>query len=132
MDDNSRLDDLLLEPTQSSPWVRCDWQEGVIRMKGESYPENSYELYSSILSWMEGFLASNQRPLSLELELNYLNTSSVRAMIEIFDQLQLAADGGRAVQVQWWYDPRNPRAAELGEEFGEDYSFPFIIQAIDS
>lgn len=123
--------DLHLDATQSSPLVHADWQTGIIAMKGESYPENSFELYSAILAWLESFLASSQRPLRLELELNYLNTSSVRAMIELFDQLQLAADADRDVSVNWLYDPRNPRAAELGEEFREDYSFPFTIKALD-
>lgn len=124
--------DLLLEASQASPLVHCDWESGVIQMRGESYPENSFKLYSSILGWLESFLAASERPLRLELELNYLNTSSVRAMIELFDQLQAAADAGREVVVNWHFDPRNPRAAELGEEFREDYSFPFAILALDA
>lgn len=123
--------DLHREASQSSPMVRCDWSMGVIEMRGESYPENSFELYGAILSWMTTFLRDGDRPLRLELELNYLNTSSVRAMISLFDQLQAASDAGREVLVNWYHDPRNPRAAELGEELREDYSFPFAIQAID-
>lgn len=121
-----------LEASQASPLVHCDWSSGVISMRGESYPENSFKLYSTILSWMESFLTASERPLRLELELNYLNTSSVRAMIELFDQLQAAADDGREVAVNWHFDPRNPRAAELGEEFREDYSFPFAILPLDA
>lgn len=124
--------DLLLEATQSSPMVHCDWNRGLMTMRGESYPENSFQLYNAILNWLEAFLAASDRPLQLELELNYLNTSSVRAMIELFDQLQDAADQGRQVQVNWHFDPRNPRAAELGEEFREDYSFSFSILALDA
>lgn len=124
--------DLHLEPTQSSPLVHCNWSEGCIEMRGESYPENSFAIYNAILAWLTSFLESSDRPLRLELELNYLNTSSVRAMIELFDQLQAAADSGRAVHVNWHYDPRNPRAAELGEEFREDYSFPFAILALET
>lgn len=127
----NRLNDLCLEPTLSSPMVQTDWDAGILRMKGESYPENSFELYSSIQTWLEGFLEAGAQPLQLELELNYLNTSSVRAMIDLFDQLQAAADAGRQVSVNWYHDPRNPRAAELGEEFREDYSFPFAILALD-
>ncbi len=123
--------DLLLEATQSSPAVSCIRSDGVIRMQGESYPENSFELYRGILAWLEDYLQESEQPLRLELELNYLNTSSVRAMIELFDQLQCAADVGREVLVNWYFDPRNPRAAELGEEFREDYTFPFAILALD-
>lgn len=123
--------DLSIEATQSSPQVEGSWQEGLLRMRGESYPENSYALYAQILAWLDGFLQDSDRPLLLDLELNYLNTSSVRAMIEVFDRLQQVADRGREVRVQWRYDIRNPRAAELGEEFMEDYSFAFAIQPIE-
>lgn len=124
--------DLILEATQSSPAVSCSRSDGLIRMKGESYPENSFDLYRGILAWLESYLQESEQPLRLELELNDLNTSSVRAMIEVFDQLQAAAEGGREVVVNWYDDPRNPRAAELGEEFREDYTFPFSILALDS
>jgi hypothetical protein len=64
------------------------------------------------------------------LQLNYLNTSSIRAMIDIFDRLQAAHDEGRDLSVSWLYDSRNPRSAEMGEEFKEDYSFAFTIAAM--
>ena len=86
---------------------------------------------SSDLAWTEQFLATMTSPLTLELHLSYLNTSSIRAMIDIFDLLQDANTEGKNVSVRWLYDNRNPRASELGEEFKEDYTFPFDIVALD-
>jgi len=123
---------LTLEATQFSPSVSADWQEGCLRMSGESYPENTYEFFAQIMTWAENFLAASPSPLLLELHLSYLNTSSIRAMIDIFDLLQDACGEGKSVSVRWLYDSRNPRASELGEEFKEDYSFPFDIVAIAS
>ncbi|MFM7551001.1 MAG: biofilm regulation phosphoprotein SiaC [Cyanobacteriota bacterium] len=121
---------LNLPPTSSTPAVQADWQQGVLMMSGESYPENTYELFDEIITWVESFLIEADRPLTLELHLNYLNTSSVRAMIDIFDRVQSAHDAGRAVSVRWLYDQRNPRSAEMGEEFKEDYTFAFVIQPL--
>lgn len=122
--------DLSLEATQYSPAVKMDWQKGLIQMSGESYPENTYEFFAQIIAWLECYLASGVAPLLMELQLSYLNTSSIRAMIDLFDLLQEANDGGRDVRVVWLYDNRNPRASELGEEFKEDYTFPFDILAV--
>lgn len=119
-----------LAATASTPAVEADWQAGRLRMVGESYPENTYELFGGIISWVDDFIRDCERPLLLDLQLNYLNTSSVRAMIEIFDRLQAAHEQGRSVAVQWWYDSRNPRSAETGEEFREDYSFEFVIRVL--
>lgn len=123
--------DLILEPTQFSPSVKADWKQGRLRMSGESYPENTYEFFAQIIDWTQKFLDQNSDPLSLELHLSYLNTSSIRAMIDIFDLLQDAASDGRSVRVRWLYDDRNPRASELGEEFKEDYTFPFDIVSLE-
>ncbi|MEX0589114.1 MAG: biofilm regulation phosphoprotein SiaC [Cyanobium sp.] len=121
---------LSLAPTQSTPAVTAEWDSGVLVMTGESYPENTYEIFDNIIGWVEEFLHSEQRPLKVELKLNYLNTSSIRAMIDIFDRLQSASDDGKIIEVCWFYDSRNPRSAELGEEFKEDYTFNFEIAAI--
>lgn len=122
---------LSLEATQFSPSVSTDWEQGCLRMSGESYPENTYEFFAQVIAWTEKFLDNAGLPLTLELHLSYLNTSSIRAMIDIFDLLQDACADGKNVSVRWLYDNRNPRASELGEEFKEDYTFPFDIIALD-
>ncbi|MEA5473676.1 biofilm regulation phosphoprotein SiaC [Synechococcus sp. CCY9201] len=116
-----------LPASQSTPAINADWNAGLLVMTGESYPENTYELFAQVISWVEQYLQIISAPLRVDLKLNYLNTSSIRAMIDIFDLLQRSYDEGGDVSVHWLYDSRNPRSAELGEEFKEDYSFPFEI-----
>lgn len=124
--------DLAIAPTASSPYVRGDWGLGTLVMAGESYPENAYDLFDVIIGWVDLFLKTAGRPLAIELHLNYLNTSSVRGMIDIFDALQDSSDQGRDVSVVWLYDAGNPRAVEMGEEFKEDYLFPFEIRSVEA
>lgn len=123
---------LTLEATQFSPSVNANWQMGHMQMHGESYPENTFEFFAQVISWTESYLANSGSPLLVELQLSYLNTSSIRAMIEIFDLLQDASEQGKNIRVNWFYDSRNPRASELGEEFKEDYTFPFYILSTDA
>lgn len=132
MTSNSDAHNLSLGATQFSPSVTADWEQGRLCMSGESYPENTYEFFAQVIAWTERFLAAASIPLKLELRLSYLNTSSIRAMIDIFDLLEDASSEGKIVSVRWLYDDRNPRASELGEEFKEDYTFPFDIVALDT
>jgi len=118
---------LSIPGTQSTPAIEADWDSGVLSMQGDSYPENSYELFQQVFDWVSRFLAEENRPLTLELALLYLNTSSIKAMMDIFDLLEEAHGEGKAVAVNWRYDRRNERVAELAEEFKEDCSFPFAI-----
>ena len=64
--------------SQSSPSIRADWKAGVVVMSGESYPENSFELYDQLIQWIESYLSTADQSLTLELHLNYLNTSSIQ------------------------------------------------------
>lgn len=121
------MDDLRIEGTQSAPAIRCDVEQGVVEMRGDSYPENSFELFSPVIAWIETYLRERAEALALRLHLLYLNTSSVKAMMDIFDLLNDAHVQGRAVSVHWFYDEQNERVAELAEEFREDCEFPFEI-----
>jgi hypothetical protein len=121
------ITDLHIPGSQSTPAISSDWQAGTLAMQGDSYPENSFELFDQVIDWVKRFLDDESRPLTLELALVYLNTSSVKAMMDIFDLLEEAHQEGRDIQVTWLYDPRNERIAELAEEFREDCTFAFAI-----
>ncbi|MCD1607104.1 biofilm regulation phosphoprotein SiaC [Stutzerimonas kunmingensis] len=125
------MNDFSIPGSQSTPAIQSDWDKGIVSMQGDSYPENSYELFHQVYEWIERFLGEAAHPLNLELRLLYLNTSSIKAMMDIFDLLEAAYQEGRQVAVNWYYDIRNERVVELAEEFKEDCSFPFSIQSHD-
>ncbi len=121
------MNELNILGSQSTPSVTTDLAQGRLSMQGDSYPENSFEFFTTVITWIEDFLARDNAPLVLELGLIYMNTSSVKAMMDIFDLLEEAHGKGREVRVDWLYDPQNERVRELAEEFREDYTFPFLI-----
>ena len=118
---------LNIKGSQSTPTILCNPDSGVMTMQGDSYPENSFEFFGEVIEWVEQFLQHSASPLQLDLQLIYMNTSSVKAMMDIFDLLEAAFEQNRAVSVRWYYDPDNERVVELAEEFKEDCSFPFDI-----
>lgn len=97
-------------------------------MRGDSYPENSFEFFSEVIDWVERYLALDNRSLHFELRLIYMNTSSVKALMDIFDMLEEAHESGRTITVAWYFDPRNERVVDMAEEFKEDCSFEFRIE----
>lgn len=125
----NNADNISISGSQSTPSVEGDGALGLLRMQGDSYPENSFEFFDPIIQWLERFLDTTQAPLQLELRLVYMNTSSVKAMMDIFDLLEEVHTSGRSVSVNWYYDPRNERVMGLADEFKEDCSFPFQIAA---
>lgn len=125
----SNTNNITISGSQSTPSIAGDWTQGLLRMQGDSYPENSFEFFSPIIDWLERFLKETPDSLRLELRLVYMNTSSVKAMMDIFDLLEEAHTQGRQVCVDWYYDQRNERVVSLADEFREDCSFPFLIAA---
>lgn len=121
------METLFIEATTSSPLVELNPDAGKIRLVGESYPENALEFYRPILTWVDQFLQRDARPLSLDLHLTYLNTSSIKSLMDLLDALEEAFREGREIQLDWRYDEENERALELAEEFKEDLSLPFNL-----
>ncbi|WP_409522649.1 biofilm regulation phosphoprotein SiaC [Nitrincola sp. MINF-07-Sa-05] len=118
---------IYIEGTSSTPTISCDVETGTLSMTGDSYPENSFEFFNDVIEWVSDFVEQQDKPLTLELKLIYMNTSSVKAMMDIFDLLEAAHLQGYSVAVNWYYDPRNERVIELAEEFKEDCTFSFMI-----
>ena len=121
------MDNLHIVPTGSSPLVDFDAETGLLRLSGESYPENALEFFRPILAWISAFLERDARPLTLELRLTYMNTSSIKSLMDILDDLEDAHQGGREVRLHWYCDEDNGRALEMAEEFREDLTLPFQI-----
>ena len=121
------MNNYLAEPSKSAPEVNFDATTGILRLTGESYPENSFEFYAPLLAWMGEFLDTSPLPVRLVLQLSYINTGTVKCLLDLFDLLEEAGDSGRDVGILWYFDPANERALETGEEFAEDLKVPFEL-----
>ncbi|CAO3430648.1 biofilm regulation phosphoprotein SiaC [Azospirillum endophyticum] len=123
------MDSLRIEPTSCSPLIEFDPAAGLLRIEGESYPENSFDFYAPVFSWLEDYLKDPAPAVVLDIGLSYLNTSSIKCMIDVLEMLDGAHQEGRTVSVRWHYDSDNDRALDMAEEFAEDVSLPFEILA---
>jgi hypothetical protein len=126
------LENLFIPATESSPQVMGDVTTGELALSGESYPENCFEFYRPILDWASSYLAQDLGGLRLEFRITYLNTSSIKALMDLLDDMEDAYGKGRAVEVRWYYDRENHRALDLAEEFKEDLTLPFQVISMDT
>lgn len=127
------MDTITIEKTKSSPFVLLDPNKHVIRIKGQSYPENAAAFYEPIFAWIEKYMERANETLTVEIYLAYLNTSSTKAIMTMFDMLEDAYSRGRGISIQWHYDSDNEMGLEYGEDFKEDLTVPFtIIETDDS
>ncbi|OQX12297.1 MAG: hypothetical protein BWK80_43875 [Desulfobacteraceae bacterium IS3] len=116
------MNGLKIEATKYIPGVSFDRETNVFDIKGDSYPENTAELYSPVFSWVKKYLdnLTDNQKVTINIELGYFNSSSSQILMDFFDMLEKAARSGRNITVNWIYDEENEISLEHGEEFHDD------------
>ena len=116
------MENLKIEATQYTPEIDFNSQSSVLSIIGKSYPENTFEYYKPIVNWIEEYLKTiNDELLRVNLDLEYLNSSSLKAYFDLFDLLEIAHDEGKNIQIKWIYDEENDISEETGEDFIADF-----------
>ena len=115
------MERLFIEATKSSPMVRFDAEAGLLEITGKSYPENASKFYAPIFTWVQEYLPNAlEHPTRMDLEIVYLNSSSSKIFLNLFDLLDEAAKNGAEVEINWRYHEENETALECGEEFADE------------
>ena len=118
------MENLIIEATKSSPSIRLDAQTRILEIAGESYPENASNFYAPIFAWIDLFLnQSISTPVTVNITLRYFNSSSAKALMDLFDRLEKAHADGTPITVNWKYHEENDSAMECGEEFKEETQY---------
>ncbi len=126
------MENLIIEKTNSTPYINFDAATGVLQVKGESFPENAAKFYNPILEWLTKYLSDTPKHTTLEFEIIYFNSSTSKIFMSIFDLLEEEVKNGKKIMVNWRCDRENETAIECGEDFEEDLSYlPFDIIVID-
>ncbi len=114
---------LYIQATKYTPEVNFDEQSYIMNISGKSYPENTFQYYKPIIDWVESFLANSQNKLiTFNLDLEYLNSSSLKAYFDMFDILEIAYENGKSISINWLFDKDNDIAQETGEDFIADFT----------
>lgn len=117
------MDSWKLKATKHTPAINLDPDQNILEFKGECYPENVAELSAPLFSHLDEYLKNLEynQIFTVNIELNYFNSSSSKMLMNLFDQLEdEVANKGKHIVVNWIYDADNDTAEEFGEEFQED------------
>jgi hypothetical protein len=117
------MTDLLIPATERTPQVDFYFSKAHLAMRGESYPEDATAFFGPVYHGLSQYLAGlQQTDVTFELELNYFNSSSAKALMRLFQLLEAAAKGGNRVQVRWHYAEDDETMQEFGEDFAQDFA----------
>jgi len=115
------MENFIIKETKYTPEVNLNVKEGILNIKGNSYPENTLEFYDPILNLLEKFFKDiENKNIILNIEIVYFNSSSSRVFFEIFDLIEDFSNSLNFV-INWICHNDNEGVLEIGEDFKEDF-----------
>jgi hypothetical protein len=118
------MDNLQIAKTKYTMAINFNKDTGILEMAGSSYPENALDFFGPIIEWIKQYISEVHRPVVMNIQLNYLNTSSTKCILDIFEILEHYYRASGDVKVNWYYAEDDEDIMETGEELGEDFEFP--------
>lgn len=113
------MENTFIPATERSPEVDFRFQENRLSLRGEAYPEDAAAFFGPLLKLLHDHCASIPgQALQVEFRLDYFNTSSAKALMNMIQILEHAERAGTRVDLRWCYQKDD----EVMREFGEDFS----------
>ncbi|NJM17134.1 MAG: DUF1987 domain-containing protein [Bacteroidales bacterium] len=130
------MHDLVLEPTQYTPAVSFLAEGKVFTMAGECYPPDVESFFVPIIDWLKGFSANylknkKENGLTINFKFEYLNTSSMKYMVEVLLLLKKLVDHGSLVTINWYCLPEDEQMPEDGTDLSFAVDLPFYLIAME-
>ncbi len=114
-----------IEGTSKTPTVNLNAENGVVEIKGRSIPENSVEFYKPLVDWLEEYKKSPVEKTTVNIQLEYFNTSSSKCILDVFKKLEDINKGDAEVVINWHYEEDDEDMLEAGEDYESIIRVPF-------
>lgn len=114
-----------LEGTPKSPHVDFNQETGVLCISGRSIPENAREFYRPMIDWVSQYSSNPKGETVLDICLEYFNTSSSKALFDLFKTAEDMHISGRTkVIVKWKYENDDWEMRDAGLEYSRIIQIP--------
>ncbi len=126
------MEPISIEGTPKTPTVMFDADKGLIEIKGRSIPENSIEFYKPLIDWLEKYGESPKEATTVNVQLEYFNTSSSKCILDVFKKLEAIHKAKNEVAINWYYEEDDEDMLEAGEDYDSIIRVPFkMVEIVD-
>ena len=123
------MNNLKIDKTKQTPLVLLN-TSGDFIIKGISTTDNAQKFFQPIVNWLTEFKTASPTHINFVMELEYLNTSSTRNIVEILRLINQFKLEGTAVSITWTYEKGDEDMLELGEDLLTSAKSDIIFLAI--
>ncbi len=120
-----------IDRTETSPQIDLDLDHGVIDFIGRSLPNNPENFYSRVYRWIDEYLQEPKEHTTVNMKLDYLDTSSSKHLYNIFQRLNTVNERGQLVQVNWHYESGDEEMAETGKDYESLFRMDFRFVEVE-
>lgn len=120
-----------VDRTETSPQIDLDVDNGVMEFIGRSLPHNSEQFYSRVYGWLEDYLRNSKGETTVNMRLDYLDTSSSKHFYNIFSRLDTVTERGQKVKVNWHYETGDEEMAETGKDYESLFKLDFAFIEVE-
>jgi hypothetical protein len=118
---------LFIESTRVSPFISYSPNQNILSLRGRSSPENPIEFYKPVFEFLENFKGSESSSITVDVCLEYFNTSSTKVLFNIFKVLDRLKTNNINATVNWFYEEWDDDMMEIGEDFSQDLDMSFNL-----
>ncbi|UCH14949.1 MAG: DUF1987 domain-containing protein [Bacteroidales bacterium] len=110
------MDNLLIESTKKTPEVSFN-VDGRIKISGRSIPEDATKFYDDLYEWVFYYCQNPPESTTVDIELEYFNSGSSKAILHILRALVDIAKKGHKMTINWYYEEGDDDIMERGEYY---------------
>jgi len=124
------MESIRIEKTQKAPLFIL--RDGYIRLSGRSIPQNARQLYKICIDWIEQYVQSPARETIVDLYFEYIDTSSIRCVVDILTKLsQIPVNSQNRIEMNWYYERDDDDSYDLGAYIQAHLKIPFNILPLE-
>ena len=121
------MNSLIIEGSPKTPSINFDGNEGSFIIAGRSIPENSLDFYKPVMEWLDFYIAEPKEATTVNIKLEYFNTSSSKCLLDVFKKLEVIFKRGQKVGINWYYEADDEDMLEAGEDYQSIIKIPFTM-----
>lgn len=125
------MEKLVIEGSAKTPSINFDGNTGVLELRGRAIPENSIEFFKPLNDWLDQYSTSPKDKTTVDVRLEYFNTSSSKCILDFFKKLEKVNGGITEVLVNWYFETDDEDMEEAGEDYDAILGLPFSIIEVD-
>ncbi|MFL5765045.1 MAG: DUF1987 domain-containing protein [Bacteroidia bacterium] len=120
---------LVIEATETTPFVQFDGSENKLEISGCCVPENGMEFYARLYKWLDSYLITRPRKITVNIRLDYFNTTSSKCILDLLFRLQRYKTDEVDLRINWFFQDGDGDLEEAGVNYSEIVKLPFSLIA---